>query len=62
MYRRMTPEGRRKMNEALFEKLYLDDGVVTEVVFRPPFGDLMGAQEIARKPTYERTASSPGLT
>ncbi|MGA2307812.1 MAG: hypothetical protein ABSH29_27035, partial [Acidimicrobiales bacterium] len=31
------------------------DGDVTEVVFNPPFGDLIGAQEILRSdPTYTR--------
>lgn len=48
------------MNEAVFEKLYVHDGVVTEVVFQVPFGDLMGAQEIVRKsPRYERKAPGP---
>ena len=62
MYLRMTPDGRRKMNEAVFEKLYVDDGVVTEVVFQQPFEDLMGAQEIARsRPMYERKTSWPTL-
>ena len=41
----MSPEGQRKMNQAVFEKLYVYDGDVTEVVFNAPFGDLIGAQE-----------------
>ncbi len=62
MYLRMTSEGRRKMNQAVFEKLYVFEGVVTEVVFQVPFGDLMGGQEIIRKsPTYERKAAWPEL-
>jgi hypothetical protein len=62
MYLRMPPEGRRKMNEAVFEKLYVHDGVVTEVVFQVPFGDLMGAQEIVREsPMYERKAPWPEI-
>jgi site-specific DNA recombinase len=60
MYMQMTPEGRRKMNEAVFEKIYVYDGNVTEVVFKVPFGDLIRAQEILRSsPTYERKASLP---
>ncbi len=62
LYLRMTPEGQRKMNQAVFEKLYVFDGDVTDVVFNPPFGDLMGAQEILRSdPTYERAASLPSF-
>ncbi len=60
MYLRMPPEGRQKMNQAVFEKLYVFDGEVTAVVFNPPFGDLLGAQEIGkRSPTYERRAALP---
>jgi site-specific DNA recombinase len=62
MYLRMPPEGRRKMNEAVFEKLYVHDGVVTEVVFQMPFGDLMSAQEIVKEsPLYERKAPLPEI-
>ena len=42
------------MNEAVFEKLYVFEGVVTEVVFQPPFGDLMGHRRSRGSPTYER--------
>ena len=60
MYLRMPPEGRQKMNQAVFEKIYVFDGDVTAVVFNPPFGDLMGAQEIGKhSPTYERRAALP---
>ncbi len=60
MYLRMPPEGRQKMNQAVFEKFYVFDGEVTAVVFDPPFGDLLGAQEIGkRSPTYERRAALP---
>lgn len=62
MYLRMPPEGRQKMNLAMFEKLYVFDGDVTEVVFNTPFGDLMGAQEVVRhSPTYERRAALPAF-
>ncbi|MHB1583184.1 MAG: hypothetical protein ACYC0E_05470, partial [Acidimicrobiales bacterium] len=48
------------MNQAVFEKLYVFDGDVTEVVFNPPFGDLLGAQEILRTaPTYKRESTQP---
>ena len=48
------------MNLAVFEKLYVFDGEVTAVVFNPPFGDLLGAQEFGkRSPTYERQAALP---
>ncbi len=60
MYLQMPPEGRQKMNLAVFEKLYVFDGDVTEVVFNSPFGDLMGSQELVRRsPTYERRAALP---
>jgi site-specific DNA recombinase len=60
MYLRMPPEGRQKMNQAVFEKLYVFDGEVTGIVFNTPFGDLLGAQEIGKhSPTYERRAALP---
>jgi site-specific DNA recombinase len=60
MYLRMPPEGRQKMNQAVFEKIYVFDGDVTAVVFNPPFGDLMCAQEIGKhSPSYERRAALP---
>jgi hypothetical protein len=55
-------EGQRLMNQAFFEKLYVYEGDVTEVVFNPPFGDLLGAQEALRaQPTYERRSALPTL-
>jgi hypothetical protein len=60
MYLRMPPEGRQKMNQAVFEKIYVSDGEVTAVMFNPPFGDLLGAQEIGtHSPAYERRAALP---
>ena len=60
MYLRMPPEGRRKMNQALFERLYVFDGEVTEVTLKPPFGDLIGAQEVLRQsPEYRRRSALP---
>jgi site-specific DNA recombinase len=60
MYLRMPPEGRQKMNQAVFEKIYVFDGKVTAIVFNPPFGDLLGAQEVGKhSPTYERRAFLP---
>ncbi len=48
------------MNHAVFEKLFVFDGDVTDVVFNPPFGDLMAPQEIAgRNPAYVRQAQLP---
>jgi site-specific DNA recombinase len=62
MYLRMPDHGRQKMNQAIFEKLYVLDGEVTDVVFNQPFGDLLGAQEILReKATYKRRASLPAF-
>jgi hypothetical protein len=45
------------MNHAVFEKLFV---FVSDVVFNPPFGDLMAPQEIAgRNPAYVRQAQLP---
>jgi hypothetical protein len=50
------------MNQAVFEKLYVFDGEITAVVLNPPFGDLMGAQEIVRQARgYERRAALPAF-
>jgi hypothetical protein len=48
------------MNQAAFEKLYVYDGAVTEVIFKAPFGDLVGAQRIvSNDPTYKRETGLP---
>ena len=60
LYLRMSPEGQRMMNQAVFERLYVFDGEVTEVVFNAPFGDLVGAQELLRSnPDYRRETPLP---
>lgn len=48
-YRRMDSGQRRLMNDAFFEKLYVYDDRTVEVMLRSPFGDLLGAQELARR-------------
>ena len=60
LYRSMAPDQRRMMNLAVFEKLYVFEGTVTDAVFRQPFGDLLGAQEaVTRDWTYERQSVKP---
>ena len=41
LYRRMDGDQRRLTNQALFEKLYVVDGRVTDLMFNAPFDDLM---------------------
>ncbi len=50
LYKMMGAEQRRKMNRALFEKLYVQDDSMSDVVLKSPFGELLGAQE-ATAPT-----------
>ena len=47
LYKRMAPEQRRQMNQAIFERLYVFDDSIGEAVFRPPFDELMEAKEFA---------------
>jgi len=49
MYRQMGPDQRRLLNQAFFEKLYIDDSEVTGLVLTKPFGDLVGAQQVLRE-------------
>jgi site-specific DNA recombinase len=53
LYLRLPDQGRRRMNQAVFEKLYTYEDGVTEVVFKPPFGDLVRAQQIGSSPQYQ---------
>jgi hypothetical protein len=45
IYRSMGPEQRQLLNQAIFEKLYVYEDKVTDVVFNPPFDDLMRVRE-----------------
>ena len=44
LYRQMSQEQRRLMNQAIFEKLYVHQDQVDEAVFRPPFDELLAAR------------------
>ena len=44
MYERMGPEQRRLMNQALFEKLYIDESVA-DALFNPPFDELLEVRD-----------------
>jgi hypothetical protein len=41
LYRRMSPEQRQLLNEAIFEKLYVDHTGVTGASFNAPFDELL---------------------
>jgi hypothetical protein len=68
VYRRMSPEQRRLLNAAIFEKLYVGEDeqvTVTGAQFNTPFGDLIEARDelalIRHRRQASRTASSaPG--
>ena len=70
LYRESGPNFRRTLNQAIFEKLYIDQGGVTDTVMREPFAELKAA-EIAyaadpnlgrrRRPIPEPTASTTDL-
>lgn len=44
MYEKMAPDQRRLMNQAVFEKLYVIEGSVTDAVFDAPFDELIQAR------------------
>ena len=44
LYRQSGPKFRRILNQAIFEKLYIDDNEVTDHVLREPFAELHEAQ------------------
>ena len=52
-YLRMNEDQRRLMNQALFEKLYVMDGEVVDLVFNAPFEDLDEAKAVIQW-TYNR--------
>ena len=52
LYKTLSPEQRRYMNDAIFEKLYVQDDEIDGAVFRPPFDGLLQARdEIQRAET-----------
>ena len=62
MYRQSGEKYRRILNQAIFERLYVDDNEVTDHVLREPFAELHEAQErlpvghssVGRRPRAER--------
>jgi site-specific DNA recombinase len=63
MYRQSGEKYRRILNQAIFERLYVDDNEVTDHVLREPFAELHEAQErltvgngsVGRRPRTERS-------
>jgi hypothetical protein len=53
LYRRMDGDQRRLMNQAFFERLYVVDGRVVDLVFNAPFDDLDEAKTVMQW-TYTR--------
>jgi DNA invertase Pin-like site-specific DNA recombinase len=45
LYMTLSPEQRRFMNDAIFEKLYVQDDEIDGAVFRPPFDELLQARD-----------------
>lgn len=45
VYKRMGDDQRRLANQAIFEKLYVFDGQVSQATFNPPFDELLGARD-----------------
>lgn len=45
LYLTLSPEQRRYMNDAIFEKLYVHDGEISEAVLRQPFDDLIQVRD-----------------
>jgi site-specific DNA recombinase len=45
LYLSLSPEQRRYMNDAIFEKLYVHDGEISDACLRPPFDDLIRARD-----------------
>lgn len=49
LYRSLSPEQRRYMNDSIFERIYVHDGEVDDAVFKPPFDSLIRARDEIRK-------------
>jgi len=45
LYKTLSLEQRRYMNDAIFEKLYVEDDEIEGAVFRPPFDELLQARD-----------------
>ena len=60
LYRQAGPDQRRHLNQAFFEKLYIDKGEVAGHVLAEPFGELVDAQQsvIERGSAQESTSSA----
>jgi site-specific DNA recombinase len=68
LYRRMSPEQRRLLNQAIFERLYVSEDervAITGAQLNTPFGDLIDARDelglIRHRRQANRTASSAAL-
>ena len=44
LYRESDPNFRRTLNQAIFEKLYIDEGAVSGAIMREPFGALKAVE------------------
>ncbi len=59
LYRQMSPEQRRLLNQAIFEKLYVHQDQVDEAVYRPPFDELLAARNAVQVYYRERPDQAP---
>ena len=48
LYLKLSPDQRRQMNLAIFEKLYVRRDRVDEAILRPPFDELLEARDVAQ--------------
>jgi site-specific DNA recombinase len=65
LYQRVTDDDRRKINQAVFQKIYIDDDTITEDQLHEPFAELVALQHDTinqTAPTTQRgTANRSGL-
>jgi hypothetical protein len=52
LYRQCGPKERRLLNQAIFEKLYLDAHDVVDGILAEPFAELLGAQRHVERHGY----------
>jgi site-specific DNA recombinase len=57
LYRRMEPGQRQLLNQAIFEKLYVDISGVGEALLNPPFDELLAAGSTAPQSEQVRSTS-----
>jgi hypothetical protein len=60
LYRRMSPDQRHLLNQALFDKLYVDVEGVSGATFNPPFSELLEAPGARQRViSVQETSAAP---